>query len=165
MTPRTAEEWANALDLLPHPEGGWYRETWRAKETIPHGALPSGFKGDRSAGTSIYFLLRGGMPSRFHRIASDEIWHWYQGAPLAVHVLGDDGICHELNLGPDPSAGQSFQEVVPAGAWFGAESRGEWTLCGCTVSPGFDFADFELGGREALLARFPTHRELVERLT
>ena len=165
MTPRTAEEWANALELLPHPEGGWYRETWRAAETIPHGALPAVFGGDRSAGTCIYFLLRGGLPSRLHRIASDEIWHWYQGAPLSVHVLGDDGNCQELRLGPDPSAGQTFQAVVRAGAWFGAESQGDWSLCGCTVSPGFDFADFELGDRTDLLARFPSHRELVERLT
>jgi len=165
MTLRTAEEWAKALELVPHPEGGWYRETWRAKESIPHGVLPSGFHGDRSAGTCIYFLLRGGRPSRLHRIASDEIWHWYQGAPLSVHVLQDDGICHELKLGPDPVAGQSFQAVVPAGVWFGAESHGEWTLCGCTVSPGFDFADFEMGDRNTLLSRFPGHRDTVDRLT
>lgn len=165
MTLRTAEEWAKALELLPHPEGGWYRETWRSSETIPHEALPPGFGGARSAGTCIYFLLRGGFPSRLHRIASDEIWHWYQGAPLSVHVLGDDGNCQELLLGPDPSAGQSFQAIVAAGAWFGAESRGDWTLCGCTVSPGFDFADFELGDRNALSTRFPGQRDLIERLT
>lgn len=165
MIPASAEEWAKALQLLPHPEGGWYRETWRAKENIPHGALPSGFGGERSAGTCIYFLLRGGFPSRLHRIASDEIWHWYHGAPLSVHVLCDDGNYHELRLGSEPSAGQSFQAIVPAGAWFGAESQGDWSLCGCTVSPGFDFADFELGGKDDLLARFPSHRDLVDRLT
>ena len=165
MTPRTAEEWAAALKLLPHPEGGWYRETWRARETIPRTALPAGFHGDRSAGTSIYFLLRGGFPSRLHRIASDEVWHFYQGSPLSVHVLGDDGIRQTLRLGSDPSAGQWLQAVVPAGSWFGAESEGDWSLCGCTVAPGFDFADFELGSRAKLLGRFPEHRDLVERLT
>lgn len=165
MTPRTAEEWAEALELSPHPEGGWYRETWRAGETIPQGALSNGFKGDRSAGTCIYFLLRGGFPSRLHRIASDEIWHWYQGAPISVHVLHADGTYQEMSIGQDPSASQTFQAVVPAGAWFGAESRGEWSLCGCTVSPGFDFAEFELAQREAMVALFPAHRELVIRLT
>jgi len=165
VTPRTAEEWAKALSLVPHPEGGWYRETWRAAESIPHGALPAGFKGDRSAGTCIYFLLRGGFPSHLHRIASDEIWHWYQGAPISVHVLEPDGTYRELSIGQDPSAGQAFQAVVPAGAWFGAESRGEWSLCGCTVSPGFDFADFELADRETMLVAFPDQKELIERLT
>lgn len=165
MIPRTAEEWAEALELRPHPEGGWYRETWRAKETIPRDSLPNGFGGDRSAGTCIYFLLRGEHPSRLHRIASDEIWHWYQGSPISVHVFLDDGSHREIVLGPDIASGQAFQAVVPAGAWFGAMSRGEWSLCGCTVSPGFDFADFQLATRLEMLGRFPGHRELVELLT
>lgn len=165
MIPATAQEWADALELLPHPEGGWYRETWRATESIPRDALPDGFGGNRSAGTCIYFLLRGGFPSRLHRIASDEIWHWYQGSPISVHVLGDGESHRELVLGPDIASGQTFQAIVPAGAWFGAMSRGEWSLCGCTVSPGFDFADFQLGTRREMLRRFPEHRELVESLT
>ena len=163
--PRDAAQWAEALGLLPHPEGGFYRETWRASETIPHGALPSRFGGNRSAGTCIYFLLVQDFPSRLHRIASDEIWHWYQGSPLCVHVLHPDGSRQELLLGPDPSRGQSFQAMVPSGAWFGAETLGEWTLCGCTVAPGFDFADFELAARDSMLETFGPHREVVERLT
>ena len=165
MTPQTAEDWALALDLLPHPEGGWYRENWLASETLSQDALPSRFGGDRSAGTCIYFLLKGGFPSRLHRIASDEIWHWYQGSPLSVHVLHPDGTAQEMRLGPDPSQGQSFQAIVPSGAWFGAETRGEWSLCGCTVAPGFDFADFELAIREVLESEFPERAELIRRLS
>ncbi len=121
------------LDLLPHPEGGHYRETYRAP------ALP----GERSAVTLIYFLLRAGEVSHWHRIDATEIWHWYAGAPLALSIGGD---VHRL--GPAVLAGEAPQQVVPPGAWQSARSLGDWTLCGCSVAPGFEFARFELAPPE-----------------
>ncbi|MCA9540904.1 MAG: cupin domain-containing protein [Myxococcales bacterium] len=125
---------AEALGLQPHPEGGWYRETWR------HAPVD----GAQCAGTAIYYLLAGGAPSRWHRLhGRDEVWHWYAGAPLTLSVVGD-GTHRALRLGPAVLADQRPQAVVPAGAWQSARSEGAWTLCGCTVSPGFNFADFEM---------------------
>lgn len=140
------------LDLAPHPEGGFYRETFRAPGT----PAPS---------TAIYFLLPAGTFSAFHRIRSDEVWHHYDGDPLELHVV--DGDHHErVVLGRDLAAGQRPQHVVPAGAWQAAIPLGSrWTLCGCTVAPGFEFAEFELPARDALLARLPGHEALVRRFT
>lgn len=129
------------LGLVPHPEGGFYRETYRS-------AL---VQGGRAASTAIYFLLRAGDVSALHRIASDEVWHFYAGAPLRVVRLGHP----DLLLGLDFARGQEPQGVVTGGTWFGARSLGDWSLVGCTVAPGFDFADFEMGSRDALVAAFP----------
>lgn len=160
---RTVEELVASLELLPHPEGGWYRETWRAVERIPASALPERFPGERAAGTSILFLLRQGFPSRLHRIRSDEIWHFHLGASLDLHLFHPDGRSEIQRLGALP--GEHFQLVAPAGAWFGAETRGAYTLVGCTVAPGFDFADFELAEAEALESRWPAERERIRRLS
>lgn len=140
------------LDLAPHPEGGFYRETFRAP-------------GPRAASTAIYFLLPAGTFSAFHRIRSDEVWHHYDGDPLELHVV--DGGRHErVVLGRDLASGERPQHVVPAGAWQAAIPLGtRWTLCGCTVAPGFDFAEFELPGRDVLLAQLPGHEALVRRFT
>lgn len=126
----TAEEIIALLDLKPHPEGGWYRETFRDAQTV----------GGRSAGTAIYFLLKAGERSHWHRVDAAEIWHWHAGGPLRLQIEGQADVI----LGADLAAGQRPQGVVPAGAWQAAEPMGDWTLAGCTVSPGFDFAGFEL---------------------
>jgi len=123
-----------ALGLKPHPEGGFYAETWR--DPAP--------EGQRGSGTAIYYLLRAGEISAWHRVDATEIWHWYAGAPLKLR-LSDDGIAsREIMLGPDIAAGQRPQGTVPPHGWQSAQSTGGWTLVGCTVSPAFDFAGFEL---------------------
>ena len=149
------------LGLAPHPEGGFFRETWRST-TLLH-ALPRGL---RAASTAIYFLLPAGTFSAFHRVASDEAWHHYDGDPLDLHLIDDGGAHSVVALGRDFARGELPQYVVPAGMWQAAVPRGErYALSGCTVAPGFDFADFELPPRADLLARFPGAHELIERLT
>lgn len=140
------------LGLAPHPEGGFYRETFRAP-------------GARAASTAIYFLLPGGTFSALHRIRSDEVWHHYDGAPLELFVI-EDGAARRVVLGRDLAAGERPQHVVPAGAWQAAMPIGEgWTLAGCTVAPGFDFAEFEMPPREELERLLPDHRDLVRRFS
>lgn len=129
-----ADALIDALGLAPHPEGGWYRETWRAPAS----------DGERPAGTAIYYLLRAGERSHWHRVDAAEIWHWYAGAPLALRLSPDGATTETVSLGPDIARGERPQAVVPAGCWQGAEPRGGFTLVGCTVSPGFDFAGFEM---------------------
>lgn len=155
------------LELAPHPEGGWFRETWRAAETIPADALPKRFSGPRAHGTAILFLLEGGQFSALHRIAADEVWCFHLGAPLIVHVLHEDGRREDLVLGHDVAAGQRVQAVVPHGAFFGARLAGAegFALVSCTVAPGFDFADFAMPTRAELTARYPEHAALVAALT
>jgi predicted cupin superfamily sugar epimerase len=130
----SADDVIRRLSLSPHPEGGHFRETFRDPRTLPDG---------RAASTAIYFLLRRGERSQWHRIDATELWHWYAGAPLRLSMAGD-GPTKTLLLGPDLAAGAQPQAVVPAGQWQTAESLGDWTLCGCTVAPGFDFKHFEL---------------------
>lgn len=165
----TAEEWIDALDLRPHPEGGWYREVYRASGSIPQGSLP-GFGGDRSYATSIYYLLQHGQRSALHRIKQDELWHFHDGHPLEVHALHPDGRAEVIRLGLSVAGGESPQGVVPAGAWFGAAHpeetpEGAFTLVGCTVAPGFDFEDFEMATRASLLEQYPQHGVLICKLT
>lgn len=142
-----AAELVAALDLRPHPEGGWFRETWRAAETIPADALPERFSGPRSHGTAIYFMLARGQRSALHRIASDEVWCFHVGAPLVIETI-IEGQRVTQRLGLDLAKGEAPQRVVPHGVWFGAypdpDAREDYTLVTCTVAPGFDFADFEL---------------------
>jgi predicted cupin superfamily sugar epimerase len=166
-TLQNARYWIETLKLLPHPEGGFYRETYRANLKLPHAALPKTFGGDRSACTAIYFLLEGDHFSAFHRIAADEMWHFYAGSTLAVHEIDAEGEHIETRLGASPERGDVFQFVVPAGRWFAsclADPEG-FALVGCTVAPGFDFAEFEIAERTALAARYPRHKSVIERLT
>ncbi len=152
----TAASLIRRLQLIPHPEGGYYRETYRSDVTVH---LPEIFSGPRSAATGIYYLLEKRDFSAFHRIKSDEMWHFYAGDPIRVHVLNQDAYeCIELGTG-------LYQAVVPAGAWFAAESTGAFSLVGCTVAPGFDFADFEMADKGQLLQRYKEHADLIERLT
>jgi uncharacterized protein len=161
-----AQRWIDHLNLEPHPEGGWYRQTYRAPLTLPHSALP-GYAGDRAASTAIYFLLAGDQFSAFHRLRSDEVWHFYAGSGLIVHIIKPDGEYQQLLLGRNSADGEDFQAVVPAGCWFGSSLRqpDTFALVGCTVAPGFDFADFEIAKRNELTARYPQHRGIIERLT
>jgi len=129
----SADRLIQQLGLEPHPEGGWYRETWR--HVAPDGG--------RGAGTAIYFLLRDDERSGWHRVDADEVWHFYRGAPLELAVV-EDGASRLERLGPDLDSGERPQLVVPAGAWQRARSLGAFTLVGCTVSPAFDFSGFEL---------------------
>jgi hypothetical protein len=167
MKKRDAAFWIKTLGLAPHPEGGFYREVYRAAEAIPRRGLPKRYAAPRPFSTSIYYLLRAGDVSRFHRLRSDEVWHFYDGRPILLHLLGDDGGHRIVRLGRDATAGETFQAVVPAGRWFGAEVKGRtgYSLVGCTLAPGFDFADFELARREKLLKAFPARAALVGRLT
>jgi hypothetical protein len=162
----TAQRWIDRLRLEPHPEGGWYRQTYRAPLMLPQAALP-GYAGDRAASTAIYFLLAGDQFSALHRLRSDEVWHFYAGSTLIVHVIESGGKYSELLLGSDATSGEEFQAVVPAGCWFGSSLRqpDTWALVGCTVAPGFDFSDFEMAKREALTAQYPQHRAIIQRLT
>ncbi|PSL04642.1 hypothetical protein CLV30_105108 [Haloactinopolyspora alba] len=139
--PRLAE----LLDLSPHPEGGWFRETWRS----PMEFAPDGYDGTRAAATCIYFLLPAGEESRWHRVRSTEIWLWHAGGPLSLFLGGTgetpDAEPHTITLGGDVAGGQEPQAIVPAGAWQAARPAGsDDVLVSCVVSPGFDFADFEL---------------------
>lgn len=148
---------AARLDLAPHPEGGWYRETHRSCVEV---GTPDG---PRSAVTSILFLLEHPGVSHLHRIDAEELWYWHAGSDLLVQEIRLDGTRRTHRLGP----GGAFQTAIPAGSWFGAElaEPGTWALVGCAVAPGFTFAGFELGAREDLLRRFPGQSDLVTRLT
>jgi predicted cupin superfamily sugar epimerase len=131
-TPLTAQDLIRLLDLKPHPEGGHFRETFRD--------VGAG----RAASTAIYFLLARGERSHWHRIDAVEAWHWYAGAPLVLDIARQPGRIERLTLGCDLAAGERPQAIVPVHAWQAAASLGDWTLCGCTVAPGFDFSGFEL---------------------
>lgn len=159
---KTARDWIAELELEPHPEGGWFREHYRASGLIE---TPSG---PRNASTAIYYLLEGHDVSRFHRLKlSDELWHFYAGFSLIIPQLHPNGEAGEERIGPEGP----FSVVVPSGTWFGArlaesDTPGAYALVGCTVAPGFDFADFELADAEQLLAQFPeaaTHIEAQSR--
>jgi len=158
-----AQDWIARLALIRHPEGGWYRETYRSREHVAAAALPPRFGGARALGTAIYYLLASGERSTLHRIKSDEVWHHYAGDAVTLWLLEAPGAARAVRLGGDGEP----QVVVPAGAWYGARvvDGGAYALMGGTVAPGFDFADFELGDRAALLAGWPAQRAIIEALT
>ncbi len=162
----TAEQLIQHLQLLPHSEGGYYKEVYRSRGTIAESCLPQTFGGDRHYSTSIYYLLQKGDFSAFHRIKSDELWHFYAGGNLLLHLLDEKGTYHCLSLGSNIMDGAGFQAVMPAGVWFAAEPAPgtDFTLAGCTVSPGFDFRDFEMAEKNALTSQFPQHRQIIARL-
>ncbi len=144
-----------SLGLKPHPEGGFYRETWRSAGSIPGSGLPARYRGSRSYATAILFLLPAGSVSRWHRVASDELWCWQGGGPVDLAELDGRGMIRRVRIGS--GHGAVLQHVVPAGRWFAARpARGSsHALVGCVVAPGFSFADFELADVDQLLARFP----------
>ena len=162
----TARYYIEHLQLASHPEGGFYKETYRSEGTIAAACLPEEMVGDRSFSTAIYFLLREGDFSAFHKIKSDECWHFYEGGTLLIHVLHQNGDYNCTRLGRNIHEGEVFQFVVPAGAWFASEPAPNsfFSLVGCTVAPGFDFADFAMAKKENLLQQFPQHELLINRL-
>ncbi|MEP7233247.1 MAG: cupin domain-containing protein [Ginsengibacter sp.] len=162
----TAQYYIDHLNLQPHPEGGFYTETYRATEQIPGDALPNRFSGERSFSTAIIYLIEQGDHSLFHRIQSDECWHFYAGETLLIHIIENRGNYYCIKLGTDIAAGETFQFVVPATAWFAAEPapKSSFSLAGCTVAPGFDFADFEIADWAKLLASFPQHNAIINRI-
>ena len=164
----TAEDLVRRLDLQPHPkEGGHFRETYRAAETIPASSLSTSYAGPRSHGTAIYYLLTPGTFSALHRLRSDEIFHFYLGGPVRMLQLSPDGVGHEIVLGTNFEQGEVPQVVVPRGVWQGSllEPGNAFALLGCTVAPGFDYADYEHGDRARLVQEYPAFQELIERLT
>lgn len=162
-----AQNYIDTLELLPHPEGGWYRETYRCAESTAAAHLPARYHGDRSHSTAIYFLLPGETFSAWHRIKADEVWHHYDGDAVEIFVINEDGELSVIKLGKDISAGELPQAVVAHGDWFASRCavRDGYALVGCTVAPGFDFADFEMAEREALTAQYPQHAEIITELT
>ena len=151
------------LNLKPHPEGGYFCETYRSAETIGTGCLPDRYGGGRAFGTSIFYLLNGHDKSYFHRLKSDEIWYFHLGAAIVLHVIDPENGYYPVELGPDLTEGEKLQWVIPAGSWFAAEVKGQtgFALAGCAVFPGFDFADFEMGNQDALLAQYPGLSEVI----
>ena len=161
-----AEYFIKHLQLQPHPEGGFFKETYRSIGNIPSQSLPANFGGDRSYSTAIYFLLQQGEYSAFHKIESDECWHFYEGGTLLIHVIDEDGNYSYIRLGRNIREGEVFQYVVPARCWFASEPAPgvDFSLVGCTVAPGFDFADFEMANAEALSKEYPQHQSIIYRL-
>lgn len=157
----------NRLELQPHPEGGYFRETYRSEGVIRRDALGPDFNSDRNYSTCIYFLLTSANFSAFHRIKQDEIWHFYEGSPIRLHIISPDGDYSSQLIGRNFEAEQVPQFMVPAGYYFASEVAlpDSFSLAGCTVAPGFDFADFELPSRVELVKQFPGHEDIITRLT
>ena len=155
------------LDLLPHPEGGYYKETYRSVGNINSDSLDDNYTGKRSYSTCIYFLLTSNDFSAFHKIAQDEIWHFHEGSPIKLHTISKEGIHQEYIIGTDFLTGQKPQLVVKGNHWFAASITEEdsYALVSCTVSPGFDFSDFMLPTRSELIEKFPKHKELITQYT
>ena len=163
-----AEYWIKSLKLAPHPEGGFYRETYRSGGSYSFNETTH-FKGARSWATSIYYLLRSNDRSKLHRIHSDELWFYHAGAPLTVYMFPEIGEPSSFTLGLEPDKRQVLQGTVPAESWFGAcceePDCASYTLVSCVVAPGFDFRDFAFADKNELLSKFPKHTTTVERLT
>ncbi len=163
----TVETLVKELDLLPHPEGGYYKETYRSEGKIAQSCLSPDFTGERNMATGIYFLIEKGNFSALHKIKSDETWHFYYGDALEVIEISEQGILTITQIGSHLLKGETFQYTVKANTWFGSRvsCNGNFSLVGCTVYPGFDFNDFELVKRDDLIKLFPHHSQLISELT
>lgn len=164
-----AEHWIRSLRLEPHPEGGWYRETYRSSGSYDFTGTPP-FDEPRAYATAIHYLLEQGDRSRLHRIHSDELWFFHAGDPLEVHIFPEAGAPSSFTLGPSPDDGEVLHAWVPAGCWFGAKlpapaSEEAYALVSCVVAPGFDFRDFSFGDATLLTAKFPDHEKIIRELT
>jgi uncharacterized protein len=166
--PLNAEKLKSLLNLVPLSiEGGYFSETYRSAEMIPQKCLQDRYSGPRTVGTAIYYLLEPNTFSELHRVASDEIFHSYLGDPVEMLQLWPDGSAKQVLIGSDLEAGMAPQLVVPHGVWQGARlvAGGEFALMGCTVSPGFEYEDYESGSRQLLSEAFPEHRDMIYALT
>lgn len=154
------------LRLTSHPEGGYYLETYRSKQKMEEDSLRKHYKGSRNVSTAIYYLLEGRQVSHFHKLKSDEIWHFYKGSSAALHCLNVSGY-EKIIVGNNLSKGEVPQYVINAGTWFAAEVKNKksYSLIGCTVAPGFNFVDFKLANRSELLRKFSEHKKLILRFT
>ena len=161
-----AEKWIELLGLEPHPEGGFFRESYRSKTVVVQSELVQGFGGPRAMSTGIYYLLDEANFSAIHRIRSDEMWHFYAGSPLRVEGLHPNGTRQDWILHNDPTIGRP-QEIVPARTWFGSRlvDPTGYALVGCTVAPGFDFSDFEMADPKVLMGDYPEHSSWIQSLT
>jgi len=164
---KKAKEYIKKLQLKPHPEGGYYKELYRAGELILPNHLPTRFKSSRTFSTSIYFLLEGKQISTFHRLKADELWHFYDGSTLIIYIIDESGELRKLKLGSNVEDGEMFQVQIKNNNWFGAEllDKSSYALIGCTVSPGFEFEDFELGDKIELSKKYPEHKNIILKLT
>ncbi len=152
MPVKSAQQWIDELKLERHPEGGWFRRVYESELKVA---------GSRPAMTSIYYLLESGDFSAFHRLRQDEQWHFYSGGALTLHRIAPDGAASTITLGPEGP----FQTTIKAGHWFGATTEGPYALVGCTVAPGFDYADFDMPTRDRLIKAYPQHEMLIRNLT
>lgn len=163
---KSAQYWIDKLELQAHPEGGYYKETYRSKDRLHEFKLPDRYKSSRVFGTSIYFLLTAESNSNFHRLNSDEIWHFHTGGAAKIHFISPQGDLSTKTIGIDLEAGEQLQVVIPKHYWFAAEIiSGDYILVGCTVAPGFEFEDFHLADRSELTSAYPDHKTLIERFT
>ena len=163
----SAEYFIKKFNMQKHPEGGYFSEFYRSDEIVNKEYLPARYDSNRCFSTCIYFLLESDDFSAFHRVKSDEIWHFYAGTSLTLYAIDDNGEITRTTIGNKPESNESFYVFVKAGQWFAAQTDdpGSFTLVGCTVSPGFEFNDFELASRHMLIEQFPQHRELIQTLT
>lgn len=157
---QAAAYWTERLELLPHPEGGYYKEVFRSSQEVVRESSTA----IKQACTSIYYLLEGNDFSGFHRLASDEIWYFHKGVPLMIHIIDEQGVYTTKELSDTLSGCLSI--VIEAGLWFAAEipSAQEFTLVSCAVAPGFDFTEFEMAKKDELIELYPQHRDILSRL-
>ncbi len=160
---KNSEYWIQHLELQPHPEGGYFKETTRSGILIPAGSLSGQLQNERNLYTSILFLLEAGSVSRFHRLKSDELWYYHYGDSMIIECIDENGKHYTERLGAGVGDGEKLQVLLPSGTIFGAKTAGtsNYSLVGCMVSPGFDFADFKLFEREELLHLYPQYRPLI----
>jgi uncharacterized protein len=163
MVTDSADYWIEKLQLKPHAEGGFYKEIYRSEEIIRKEGLPARYDTDHSICTSIYFLLKSDQVSAFHRLKSDEIWHFYSGSSIIVYIIDAAGILSSHTLGCNIMNNEQLQLVIPCGCWFAANVVDDrsYSLVGCTVAPGFDYHDFELAKKETMIKKYPQYKELI----
>jgi uncharacterized protein len=167
MKNRKVKYYIEKLGLERHPEGGYFCEVYRSAEYYCSTALPERYGGDRNISTSIYYLLEGNQVSRFHKLKSDEIWHFLDGSSVKIYLLDPFGNLSEIVVGKNLDSGEKLQAVISKGNWFAAEAidKDSFSLVFCTVAPGFDFDDFEQGKRDEMLNKYPEHKELILKFT
>lgn len=163
----TSKEIIKKLDLQPHPEGGYFKEVYRSEDEMKIEGLPERFQSARCFGTSIYYLLDGEQFSAFHKLQSDETWHFYLGSQIILHLINEEGLYSEVILGQNLNEDEQLQFTIPHGTWFAAEvkNKSSFSLVGCTVYPGFDFDDFQIGNKDELINLYPQQKNIIQKLT